>query len=185
MILYNKARLYDIKPNDLEKVLEWRNEESIRNVMFNSEIITNEQHTKWFHRISKSPYDISKIFYYDEVPYGVLNITRIDKVNETCEWGFYIGNQSSPKGMGAILGYTALNYIFEELLIRKLSAQVLNNNKKSINFHEKLGFTKEGILRQQIIKEQIHYDVILYGYLKSEWEKRSQILRESIERDYV
>lgn len=185
MTFSGRAELYDVKPTDLNLILEWRNEDSIRNVMFNSEVITSEQHNDWFNSLNTSHTNISKVFSFDGIPYGVLNINKIDKINNSCEWGFYIGNQSSPKGIGTILGYTALNYIFDELFIRKLSAQVLDNNRKSIYFHEKLGFLKEGILREQIVRNHSYLDVTLFGYLKSEWRKKSPALKESIERSLI
>lgn len=185
MTLSRRAELYDVKLPDLNLILEWRNKDSIRSVMFNSEIITSEQHHNWFTDLNKSQSNITKIFSFDGIPYGVLNINKIDKINNSCEWGFYIGSQSSPKGMGTILGYTALNYIFDELLIRKISAQVLDNNSRSIYFHEKLGFSKEGILREQIVRNNSYLDVTLFGYLKSEWKRKLPALKESIERSLI
>jgi len=181
MSIKERAMLKDIDENDLPFLLNWRNQESIREVMFNSNMILWAQHNQWFNKLQKNDSAISKIFYFDNIPYGVLNITQIDLVNNTCEWGFYIGSLTAPKGIGTILGYTALNYIFQELHVRKLFAQVFDFNDKSINFHNKMGFTQEGKLRAHILKNGQYIDVFLYGFLSSEWEEQSLILKNIIE----
>jgi len=181
MSIEERAKLKEIDENDLPLILNWRNQGSIRGVMYNSDMILWEQHSQWFNKLQKSDSAISKVFYFDDIPYGVLNITQIDPVNNTCEWGFYIGSLTAPKGMGTILGYTALNYIFQELHIRKLSAQVFEFNNKSINFHNKMGFTQEGKMRAHVLKNGQYIDILLYGFLSSEWEEQSLLLKELIE----
>jgi len=181
MSIEERAELREINENDLPLLLNWRNQKSIREVMFNGDMILWELHSQWFHKLQKNDSAISKVFYFDDIPYGVLNITQIDPVNNTCEWGFYIGSRTAPKGMGTILGYTALNYIFRELHIRKLSAQVFGFNDKSINFHNKMGFTQEGKFRAHVLKNGQYIDIFLYGFLSSEWEEQSLQLKELIE----
>ncbi|PKG22769.1 UDP-4-amino-4,6-dideoxy-N-acetyl-beta-L-altrosamine N-acetyltransferase [Niallia nealsonii] len=172
------GELKDIHKEDLMQLFNWRNQESIRNMMYNSDIILFDDHVCWFEGLQKSEKAISKIFYYDNIPYGVLNINNIDRMNNKCTWGFYIGPSDAPKGMGTVLGYTSLNYIFGELSMRKLSAEVLSINEKSLNFHKKLGFTQEGILRKHVIKNGEYMDVYLYGILKEEWNDHSEVIKK-------
>jgi UDP-4-amino-4,6-dideoxy-N-acetyl-beta-L-altrosamine N-acetyltransferase len=182
---FKQAELQDINEKDLELILDWRNQESIRKVMYNSEIISKSQHIQWFERLQKNENAISKVFYYNHVPYGVLNINQIDRINNKCEWGFYIGANNAPKGMGTILGYKSLNYIFGELSFRKLCAEVLSVNGKSATFHQKLGFIQEGVLRKHILKEENYIDVLLYSLLKEEWKERSVAIQRNIEGRYL
>lgn len=185
MNFIHKAELKDVKEANLKQILDWRNQESIRKVMYNSGIILLDEHVQWFERLQKSEAAQSKIFYYDHVPYGVLNINQIDQINNKCEWGFYIGDNNAPKGMGTILGFTSLNYIFDELSIRKVTAEVLSMNGKSATFHRKLGFTQEGLLRKHIIKDGNYLDVLLYGIFKEEWEEHSVNIQRIIEGGYL
>ncbi|UOE55166.1 UDP-4-amino-4,6-dideoxy-N-acetyl-beta-L-altrosamine N-acetyltransferase [Cytobacillus oceanisediminis] len=184
MISISKAELKDICKKDLEKILDWRNKESVRKVMYNSNIILLEEHLNWYEGLKDSNTSLSKVFYYDNVPYGILNINKIDRTNNKCEWGFYIGANDAPKGMGTLLGYTSLNYIFGELSIRKLCAEVISFNNKSVTFHQKLGFSKEGLLRKHVIKNDRFHDVHLFGLFKEEWEKNSLNIRSLIEGRY-
>ena len=183
MSIEERAILKDIDESDLPLLLDWRNRKPIRRVMFDSDMISWEQHSRWFNKLKNSDSTVSKLFYFDHIPYGMLNITQIDSINNTCEWGFYIGSPKAPKGMGTILGYTALNYIFQELQIRKLTAQVFDFNDKSINFHKRMGFTEEGKLRAHVLKNGQYIDVFLYGFLSSEWEEQSLRLKKQLRGD--
>lgn len=180
-----KAELKDMKEIDLKMILEWRNQEWIRSVMYNSDTISMEQHTKWYGNLQKSETAISKIFYYEGIPYGVLNVNGINRHHNRCEWGFYIGKQKAPKGMGTILGFTSLNYIFNELHIRKLCAEVIGSNDTSRAFHKKLGFHQEGILQKHIIKNKKEEDVFLYGIFRDEWKNKASEIQEIIEGRYL
>ncbi|OLN24028.1 UDP-4-amino-4,6-dideoxy-N-acetyl-beta-L-altrosamine N-acetyltransferase [Domibacillus antri] len=185
MSFISKAVLKDIEEKDLKRILEWRNQEWIRRVMYHSEEISMEQHLSWFKNLQSSETAVTKLFYYDGIPYGVLNVNNIHSQHSRCEWGFYIGEQNTPKGMGTILGFTALHYIFNELNIRKLCAEVIGSNQKSRAFHEKMGFSGEGILRKHIIKDEKEEDVFLYGMFQYEWNEWSLRILRLIEGRYI
>ncbi|OMP65791.1 UDP-4-amino-4,6-dideoxy-N-acetyl-beta-L-altrosamine N-acetyltransferase [Domibacillus epiphyticus] len=180
-----KAELKDIQEKDLKLILDWRNQEWIRDCMYNRDVISMEQHVKWFEKLQRSETSISRIFYYGGIPYGILNVNDIDKVNKRCEWGFYIGSDDAPRGMGTILGFTSLNYIFNHISVRKICAEVIGSNKKSISFHQKMGFVQEGLLRKQIVRDGLDVDIVLYGMFKEEWSKKSARIQMKIEGRYV
>jgi len=180
MDILENARLVDISKEHLPLVLSWRNQDHIRNLMYNDKIISFEEHMKWFERV-KEQKDIVKIFYIDQKPLGVININKIDNLNKVCEWGFYIGPTDTPKGIGTIMGYTALNYIFDSLDMCKLHAEVIGYNIRSIKFHEKLGFSTEARLLNHVPKKAGFADVILMGLYKKYWDKQKKEIENMIE----
>ena len=167
----NLMKLIDVTEEHIELIYKWRNQPTIRSVMYDSEPINWDKHVAWFNSISKNDMKYAKILIYDQVPYGMGNISIKDKKNAIGEWGFYIGEQNAPKGMGTVLAYKMLEFIFEDLNIRKLCAEVLDYNEKSIKFHEKVGFQKEGILREHVYKNDCYCDIHLYSYFKKDWNK--------------
>ena len=42
-------------------------------------------------------------------------------------------------------------------------------NERAIKLYEKLGFTREGTLREFIFRDGNRYDMYLYGLLRHEW----------------
>ncbi|MEL5989442.1 UDP-4-amino-4,6-dideoxy-N-acetyl-beta-L-altrosamine N-acetyltransferase [Kurthia gibsonii] len=168
MLDINKSRLEDLSESTKTTVLKWRNQHHIRSMMFNQNKITVREHEQWFENLKNNQNQIVKVFYYDEIPMGVVTFTKI-KNTLLYEWGFYIGNIEAPKGLGTLLGVCALDYYFTSMNKHKLVGEVLAYNQKSIAFHKKLGFQQEGILRQHYsVNEKLH-DVHLFGILKEEW----------------
>ncbi|CAN7182005.1 UDP-4-amino-4,6-dideoxy-N-acetyl-beta-L-altrosamine N-acetyltransferase [Rossellomorea sp. LjRoot5] len=158
-----EAELIDINEDFLDLVLLWRNQEDIRKVMYHDKLITIEEHRSWFNSINNSEKKITKVFLFKGAPYGVVNITNIDRINQRCEWGFYIGEKNAPRGLGSIMGNLALNYMFKELRLNKICSEVLGFNQASLHFHRKLGFNQEGLLKNHIIKNGKYIDVYLFA----------------------
>ncbi len=58
-------------------------------------------------------------------------------------------------------------YAFTNLDIVRVQAGVLSNNPRSMRSLEKAGFVKEGVLRSNIIKNDVILDEHIYGMIKS------------------
>lgn len=182
MVLH--ANLRNVQNGDLEKLFYWRNRLFIRSVMFNTKIIEWDQHIAWYNSITLSDNKCTKIFSIKDVDYGVVSLIDIEK-NNKCAWGFYIGNEFAPKGTGLLLGYTALEYIFVELNMRKLCAEIIESNIVSQKFHEKLGFKLDGILRKHIERDEHHEDVYVYSLFNEEWKQKSIEIKAQLEERFI
>lgn len=185
MKIWNRVTLNSMTEKDLNMVLSWRNQDYVRKMMYNSEIISNKEHSEWFNKVKNSTTSEAKIFYFDRKPYGVVNIHQIEYSNRTCEWSFYIGEKGAPSGIGTIMGCLAIDYIFNHLQLRKLCAEVMEYNDKSLHFHKRLGFKQEGLLKEHVKKEEKYVDIYLFSMFKSEWLKHSIELKEKIESKYT
>jgi RimJ/RimL family protein N-acetyltransferase len=84
------------------------------------------------------------------------------------DWGFYVA-PDAPKGSGTLLGQRALAFAFEEMQVHKLFGQVIAKNIASIRFHERLGFRHEGRLREHVLIQTEHHDLMCFGLLRQEW----------------
>jgi UDP-4-amino-4,6-dideoxy-N-acetyl-beta-L-altrosamine N-acetyltransferase len=138
--------------------------------MFTDSIITMSEHAAWFNRVQDSARSKHLIYEYRGNAAGVVNVADIDKVNLKCYWGFYIGEDSLPKGHGLAMGCLALRYIFYELGIRKLCSEAFAFNQASINYHKKLGFLEEGIFKKHIYKNEKYEDVVCLAAFKETWD---------------
>lgn len=171
----NSSYLRPITNDDLKLIFNWRNKPEIREYMFNNALIEWNTHLKWFDSLKSNTENDIKIFIEDSKPRGIVQFSKISKYHQTAEWGFYIGD-SYRKGLGTLLAYHALNYIFNDLDIRKLSAQVLSTNEKSLRFHKKIGFIQEGVLRRQIIRDNKIIDVHLLAQFKQNWKNSERFI---------
>jgi len=164
--LYNIREVHD---KDLSYLLEWRNHPDVRKFMLTQHVITLDEHLSWFQRRAQD--DSCKqmvVENYDE-PIGFVQYDRVT-VGGIIDWSFHV-KPGSPKGTGRGLGGAALNYAFRQLCVHKVCGQVLGNNMASIGFHEKMGFIKEGQLREQVKLNGKYYDICFYGLLDRDWER--------------
>jgi len=161
--------LRPINEEDLDMVLAWRNSDRVRLSMFSTHVITEEEHRKWYFNLD---YNTCRylVFEYRQRPVGLVNFTKIDRCNNRCSWGFYLGETDVPPGTGLLMGYLSMEYVFKSLNIRKLCSQVLGNNQRSIRYHHKLGFKEEGRLLKHVFHNGVYVDVIVLALFNDDWE---------------
>ena len=164
--------LRDMTTDDLRLVFEWRNQERIRNAMYTDHVISWDEHTQWFARVSSDPSNRQLVFEVDGRPVGVVSFTDIDVVNQRARWGFYLGESDVARGTGSRMEFLALNFAFDTLELRRLSCEVFVFNDKVTKLHGKFGFVEEGRLREHNLKAGVFEDVVLLGMLKDEWLSR-------------
>lgn len=172
MLKQSDYQLRKMLEKDLKQVLAWRNSDRIRACMYTDKIISWDEHYDWYQKTLDNQYTINMICEFQGQPIGVSNITQIDRHNSKCLWGFYIGNINAPKGSGYAMGLQFLDFIFNNLSLRKVCSEVLGFNHKSIDFHHNLGFQQEGILKEHVLKQNIYVDVVIFGLLSKEWNHK-------------
>lgn len=164
-------------------VRDWRNHQDIRKNMYTDEIITIEQHQAWLNTLKSNLKTKVYIAYKDALPIGIVSISNINTVHKNADWAFYLNPEYlSAKGLGTLMEYHFLNYIFDNFNIEKLNCEVLEINPSVITLHKKFGFTEEGIRRKNIIKNNERVDVCLLGILKEEWNQIKNNFVKIIER---
>jgi RimJ/RimL family protein N-acetyltransferase len=100
---------------------------------------------------------------------GVIGIDfRGDIYRKAPLLGYWISEKFWGKGIMPQAVKLVVNYGFTHLDIVRIQAGVLGNNPKSMRVLEKAGFTKEGILRNSIIKKGRIQDEHVYAVLKPE-----------------
>lgn len=154
--------------SDLELVLSWRNHPDIRRFMYKQHEITSLEHFRWFESCQANAGRSLLIFEHDSVPTGFVNITQ-STLGHIADWGFYL-SPDAMRGSGTLLGEAALKYAFQTLGLHKVCGQALAYNERSIRFHLRLGFTREGELRDQHFEGKQYHSIIHFGLLEHEWQ---------------
>jgi UDP-4-amino-4,6-dideoxy-N-acetyl-beta-L-altrosamine N-acetyltransferase len=119
-------------------ILDWRNDPSTRNGMFNSSLIGLSDHESWFKAYCRN----DDLFWYI---YSNLNgcggVVYFEKslVDNTATWGFY-SRPGSQKGTGFLLCSEALQTAFTRLNLDVVFGEVLHDNLASVRLHKRLGF---------------------------------------------
>jgi len=153
--------------SDLLSVLELRNHIEIRKYMLTQHEISLEEHTAWFNRASQTAGTELLILEISNKCSGFVQFKETN-CRGVVDWGFYVA-PDSPKGTGRNLGMAALSCIFRKDYIHKICGQALDWNKPSIQYHKSLGFTQEGVLREQYFDGEVYHALVCFGILKREW----------------
>lgn len=101
---------------------------------------------------------------------GNARIYNVDWVNRKAHRGIMIGDKSCwSRGYGSEVINLISYYGFETLNLRKLSSTTVGDNVGIIKVNEKCGYRQEGRLREEFYRLGRYYDVVYWGFLKSEY----------------
>ncbi|OPX88181.1 MAG: hypothetical protein A4E53_02127 [Pelotomaculum sp. PtaB.Bin104] len=173
------GKLRPMQEFDLDRVLQWRNSDRIRANMFSDHIISEEEHLQWFKQLKKEQ-NAYLVFQFNDRPVGLVYFTDIDRYNNKCFWGFYLGETGLPQGAGLLMGYWGLEFVFNDLKIRKLCSEVFAFNTASIKYHKKLGFIEEVLLVKHREKAGQYVDTFIFSLSNDIWEVNKKGVEKSI-----
>ena len=86
--------------------------------------------------------------------------------------GYWIGVPYWNKGFATEAANALLGFGFTRRGLNRIVAEHYANNPASGRVMEKLGMTREGLLRQHCAKWNQYLDVVVYGILHEEWRAR-------------
>lgn len=104
------------------------------------------------------------------IPVGNINTHSCNRIDGIFKYGVGILKQYRGRGYAAEAIKILCKYFFQELDYKKVEVGVYEFNKASIKLHEKLGFIKEGTLRQNHFAMGKRWNTICYGLLREEYE---------------
>lgn len=154
--------------DDLPMVLAWRNHVNVRRYMFTQHEISLDEHRNWFAKVSQDPGRCLLIVEEAGQAIGYVQFSKVEN-GGVADWGFY-ARPDAPKGSGRKLGVMALSHAFGMLKLHKVCGQAIASNQASIAFHERLGFTLEGVLRDQQRIAGAYHSLHCFGLLATEWK---------------
>jgi RimJ/RimL family protein N-acetyltransferase len=104
---------------------------------------------------------------------GSTGLHEIDYKNRHAVFGIVIGEKEAwGKGYGTEVTALITGYAFETLNLNRVGLEVYEDNERGIKAYERVGFTREGVLRQAMYREGRYWNKIVMSILREEWEAR-------------
>jgi ribosomal-protein-serine acetyltransferase len=103
---------------------------------------------------------------------GVIGYHRIDWQNRSVEIGYWLGEQYQGYGIVTKACRVLVDYAFFEFRLNRVQIRCATGNRKSCAIIERLGFYKEGIIRQAEFLYDHYVDLLVYGMIAEEWKTR-------------
>jgi [ribosomal protein S5]-alanine N-acetyltransferase len=94
---------------------------------------------------------------------------RVESVHRRGEFGYWTGMPFWNQGYTTESAGRVVRYGFETLNLHRIQALVLPTNTGSVRVLEKLGFCREGVLRDYVLRWGEFQDRAIYGLLREEW----------------
>ncbi|MFN8222655.1 MAG: GNAT family protein [Gaiellales bacterium] len=108
----------------------------------------------------------------DDTLIGVANLHAIDAQSRRGELGYILHRAHWGHGYNHEALTRIVDWAFAELGLHRLEAELDPRNEGSARAVERLGFVREGLLRERWIVEGEVSDSLMVGLLRAEWRAR-------------
>lgn len=100
---------------------------------------------------------------------GTCTLADVNVQNRRAEIGFILRRDCWGRGIMTDATRTLLGFAFDQLNLHRIEADVDPRNEPSIRLLERLGFKREGYLRERwLVGDEVN-DTEFYGLLRREW----------------
>jgi [ribosomal protein S5]-alanine N-acetyltransferase len=105
---------------------------------------------------------------HDGTLIGAIEI-RPESMHQRGEFGYWTGMPFWNQGFTTEAAGRVVEHGFRALDLHRIQALVLPSNTGSVRVLEKLGFRREGVLRDYVLRWGEFQDRTIYGLLRDEW----------------
>lgn len=173
MIKGDHVYLRPIQKEDMYSFYQATQDEEIRYMTGTRDSFTMEQLAHHFTTISQdeSRRDFAICLSQNNELIGDLSIVEIDEMNKKAGFRIAIHNPTYfNKGYGSEATKLAILFSFEQLKLNRLQLEVFSHNKRGMKAYEKVGFKKEGVLRQSLYINNQYSDEIIMGITRADYK---------------
>lgn len=137
----NGIEMRAVRPDDSEKLFQWRNHPSIRAASRNADLIDWPDHQSWLTSVLSDP---EKILLIGQRSKFYVGVVRFDKRNDEAEISIYVVPENASPGLGQSLLQSAEEWLAaHHPEIRKICAHVLGTNERSQKLFSEAGYQVE------------------------------------------
>ena len=178
MLKGERITLGPVKREYIDAYLKWFNDPEITQYLSMFRPMTRMMEEDWIENLKKRDDTIAfAILIHDansgEKLIGNCGLHAIDWKNRVAEVGITIGeNENQSKGYGTEAMLLLLDYGFNTVNLNRIQLRVYEFNSRAISSYNKIGFVKEGLMRQAIFINGEYHDIIFMSILKEEWIKK-------------
>ena len=102
--------------------------------------------------------------------YGFVGLYEIQWQPRFAEFRIILDRKLWGRGIGTAIVVFVVSYAFERLNLNKVWLGVNEENKRALQSYEKAGFKKEGVLREEVYRNNRYYNAIRMSILRSDYE---------------
>jgi RimJ/RimL family protein N-acetyltransferase len=166
-------RLRELERADLPALNQWRNDPELLDMLGNNFLfIAGAVDEKWYDSYLASRDHNVRLAIVVETSgqyVGNVNLTGIHAVNRSAEFSILIGEKALwGKGVGQEATRLMLAHAFGDRNLHRVYLHVLAGNERALRLYERVGFRREGTLREAVFKNGAYQDLVTMSVLRHE-----------------
>ena len=101
---------------------------------------------------------------------GELAILDWDADNRSCGFRIALAPEGRDRGYGTEATQLVVDRVFTDLPVHRVQLEVFAFNPRAQHVYERVGFRREGVLRDALRWDGEYHDTIVMGLLRADWE---------------
>jgi ribosomal-protein-alanine N-acetyltransferase len=102
---------------------------------------------------------------------GIIQVRTLGAGFDIAEWGFALGSSFWGTGVFQAAARQILGFAFNEVGVQRLEARSAVANGRGNGALQKLGATREGVLRKSFLREGVYHDQVIWSICRDEWRE--------------
>jgi ribosomal-protein-alanine N-acetyltransferase len=102
---------------------------------------------------------------------GIIQVRTLAPGFDIAEWGFAIGSSFWGTGVFQAAARQFLGFVFEEVGVHRLEARSVVANGRGNGALQKLGATREAVLRKSFLRDGVYHDQVIWSICEEDWRQ--------------
>ncbi len=102
---------------------------------------------------------------------GSIGVVNFNRDHHHCELGYWLREDMTGLGIMSKAGARFVEHLFKSKGMNRIAAKVLAGNQRSGAVLLRLGFQREGCLKQSVFMYRGYHDAEIYGLVKEDWSR--------------
>ena len=107
--------------------------------------------------------------YYRGEPVGLVGVNRVDATNRVASVGYWLARSATGHGLMTRAVRRLIDLAFAHFPVDRIEIHCAPGNTASCKIPERLGFTREAVLRKALRAHEFSDDRVIWGLLREEW----------------
>ncbi len=150
--------------NDAEDIFKIRNEQNVLKYLDAYSFESKEACSRWLNELNGGAYNYLKVISYNNEVAGLIYLSYYNTAHHYATLSFFLGEAYTNKKImrTAIIDYLTL-LKKQAIVIHRAETYVHEHNEHCHKLMNHAGFKKEGIIKENFLKNGIYHHSILYG----------------------
>lgn len=168
--LMMKISIRRFEKRDIANKVKWINDPENNTFLHYDLPLEVEKTEAWFEKNKDRTDRYDAVIEADGMPVGLIGLLDIDRKNKKAEYYVMLGERAYlGKGVAGNATVLLLRYAFEKLGLNRVFLYTETGNSSAVRSYERIGFQREGVLRNDLFSKGRFVDRYIYAITKRDF----------------